>query len=277
MRKTLALNGQAGRVVEHAEPDTRKTAPRPTRVKLPRVLLSGMLLLVGWHAVVKLANIPRWLLPGPLVVWERFGLAVADGTLRLHLVPTVIESVGGFAVALVVGAAMGYLVAHSRSLERWIAPYLSALQSVPVIAVAPLLVVWTPNGFVRNILVAALVVFFPIFASTVTGVRGVPRELREVARVEGARRLQMLRFVEVPLALPTLLSGVRTSLAYATTGAVVAEFVGTRYGLGAMINIARGLLDVPLLFVAILCLMGITLVFSIAVSLIERGLTSWRE
>ncbi len=118
---------------------------------------------------------------------------------------------------------------------------------------------------------------FPIFASTVTGVRGVPRELREVARVEGARRLQMLRFVEVPLALPTLLSGVRTSLAYATTGAVVAEFVGARYGLGAMINIARGLLDVPLLFVAILCLMGITLVFSIAVSLIERGLTSWRE
>jgi NitT/TauT family transport system permease protein len=146
-----------------------------------------------------------------------------------------------------------------------------------VIAVAPLLVVWTPNGLLRNILVAALVVFFPIFAGTVGGVRGIPRELREVALVEGARRWQTIRMVEAPLALPTLFNGIRTSLAYATTGAVVAEFVGTRYGLGAMINIARGLLDMPLLFVAIICLIGLTLVFYTLMTLIERRLTAWND
>ena len=247
------------------------------RVKLPRVLVSGAILLLVWQAVVEVGNIPRWLLPSPVVVWERLRLAIADGTLRLHLVPTVIESVGGFFVALIVGVTSGYVVAHHVRLERWIAPYLSALQSVPVIAIAPLLVVWTANGLVRNILVAALVVFFPIFASTIAGVRGVPRELLEVARVEGARFWQMLRLVEFPLALPTLLSGMRTSLAYATTGAVVAEFVGTRYGLGALINIARGLLDIPLLFVALICLIGITLVFSVTLTAVERGLTSWRD
>ena len=96
-------------------------------------------------------------------VARRFGQVVADGTLRSHIVPTIVESVGGFAVALVAGIALGYLIAQSPRLERWIAPYLSALQSIPVIAVAPLLIVWTPNGLLRNILVAALVVSFPIF------------------------------------------------------------------------------------------------------------------
>jgi NitT/TauT family transport system permease protein len=204
-------------------------------------------------------------------------IAILDGTLWAHLLPTLIESIGGFTVALFAGVLLGYLVAHSTRLERWIAPYLSALQSVPVIAIAPLLVVWTPNGLLRNILVAALVVFFPIFSGTVVGVRGIPRELREVALVEGARRWQTIRMIEAPLALPTLFSGIRTSLAYATTGAVVAEFVGTRYGLGAMINIARGLLDMPLLFVAIICLMGITLVFYTLLTLLERNLTAWND
>jgi NitT/TauT family transport system permease protein len=121
------------------------------------------------------------------------------------------------------------------------------------------------------------VVFFPIYSSMIAAVRGVPRELYEVAKVEGARRRQIVRYVEIPLALPTLFSGIRTSLALATTGAVVAEFVGTRYGLGAMINIARGLLDVPLLFVAITCLIGITILFYLTMSALERKLTTWRD
>lgn len=253
-------------------------APRRTsRPSFGAMVVSGSGLLAIWQAVVTLGNIPAWLLPSPLAVAQRMRLAIADGTLQAHLVPTFVESVGGFSVALVAGIMLGYLVAHSTTLEHWIAPYLSALQSVPVIAIAPLLIVWTPNGLLRNILVAALVVFFPIFAGTVGGVRGIPRELREVALVEGARRWQTIRMVEAPLALPTLFNGIRTSLAYATTGAVVAEFIGTRYGLGAMINIARGLLDMPLLFVAIFCLIAMTLVFYTLMTLIERRLTAWND
>lgn len=254
---------------------------RPTTESRSRggwsLLVSGAALLAAWQALVSLVNIPAWLLPSPAAVARRFGQVVADGTLRSHIVPTIVESVGGFAVALVAGIALGYLIAQSPRLERWIAPYLSALQSIPVIAVAPLLIVWTPNGLLRNILVAALVVFFPIFSGTVTGLRNIPRELREVARVEGANLWQRIRMVEFPLALPTIFSGIRTSLAYATTGAVVAEFVGTRYGLGAMINIARGLLDMPLLFVAIGCLVAITLVFYVLVAVAERALTGWQN
>ena len=136
---------------------------RPTTESRSRggwsLLVSGAALLAAWQALVSLVNIPAWLLPSPAAVARRFGQVVADGTLQSHIVPTIVESVGGFAVALVAGIALGYLVAQSPRLEHWIAPYLSALQSIPVIAVAPLLIVWTPNGLLRNILVAALVFF----------------------------------------------------------------------------------------------------------------------
>ena len=277
MRRFTTL--ERPRLVLPAAPERGTVAwrHRAAQPRLRAMFLASAGLLLLWQAFVEVADIPPWLLPSPLAVARRMQVALADGTLLAHLVPTVVESVGGFFVALGAGVTLGYLVAKSVRLERWIAPYLSALQSVPIIAIAPLLIVWTANGLLRNILVAALVVFFPIFAGTVAGLRGIPRELREVARVEGAQPWQMIRFVEAPLALPTLFSGIRTSLAYATTGAVVAEFVGTRYGLGAMINIARGLLDVPLLFVAIICLIGITLVFYTLLTIVERRLTSWRE
>ena len=270
---------------EHARPTLpRSIALRPVpswqgRARPPifSLLVSGTGLLLAWQALVMVVHIPTWLLPSPLAVLRRFEVALADGTLRAHLEPTVVESLGGFGVALALGTSLGYAVGHSPRLERWLAPYLAALQAIPIIAIAPLLVVWTANGLMRNILVAALVVFFPIFSSAVAGVRGIPRELREVARVEGANHGQTLWHVELPLALPTLFSGIRTSLAYATTGAVVAEFVGTRYGLGAMINIARGLLDMPLLFVAIVCLIGVTLLFYCVMIVVEFALTGWYE
>lgn len=243
------------------------------------MLVSGAILLGIWQAVVALTNYPVWLLPGPLDVVARFREALADGTLRQHAVPTVLESMGGFTIALAAGSILGYLVAHSRLLEHWIAPYLAAAQSIPVIAVAPLIVIWLGHSsdLTRNTLIAAIVVFFPIFSATVTGVRGIPRELREVGLVEGASLLQRLRYIEVPLALPVLISGARTSLAYATTGAVVGEFIGSRYGLGALINVARGFFDTPLIFVALFCLATITLVFYSVMVGIERMLLRWHE
>jgi NitT/TauT family transport system permease protein len=238
-----------------------------------------MILILLWQMLVTVAQIPTWLLPGPLAVGARLRTAWLDGTLMQHVVPTVIESIGGFALALLVGALSGYGVAHSRRLERWVAPYIAAAQAIPVIAVAPLVVIWFgyDSDVLRNTVIAAIVVVFPIFSSTLTGVRTIPRELREVALVEGANRRQRLRFIELPLALPVLFSGMRTSLAYATTGAVVGEFVGSRYGLGALINIARGFWDTPLIFVALLCLGTITLLLYLVLIGVERLTLRWLE
>ncbi len=259
------------------------SAPTPvqrrTGSQFVTLLVSGSLLVFAWQALVSIREIPPWLLPGPLDVLVRFRQVLADGTLMQHVIPTFIESLGGFCVALLIGSLLGYLVAHSPRLERWIAPYLAAFQAIPVIAVAPLIIIWLgySSDISRNILVGAIVVVFPIYSSTVAGIRGIPRELREVGLVEGASHWQRLRYIEVPLALPVLFSGFRTSLAYATTGAVVGEFLGSRYGLGALINVARGFFDVPLIFVALVCLGLITLMFGMILLGLERLLLAWND
>lgn len=258
-------------------------ASQPANGRSPQqiisLLVSSTILIVVWQIVVTILRYPTWLFPGPLDVARRLGTAWADGTLIQHTVPTLVESVGGFLVAMIVGSTLGYLVAHSRRLERWIAPYLAAAQAIPVIAVAPLILIWFgySSDIIRNVIIAAIVVVFPIFSSTITGIRSIPRELREVGLVEGANRWQRLRFIELPLALPVLFSGFRTSLAYATTGAVVGEFIGARYGLGAMINVARGFFDTPLIFVALLSLGLITLLFYTILIIAERVFLPWYE
>lgn len=257
-------------------PDTAARFAARQRPAWRAHLLSAIALLVLWQAVVSLLRYPAWLLPGPLDVLLRFRHALADGTLVAHIIPTLLESSMGFGLALVIGTLLGYLVAHSPRLERVLAPYLTAAQAIPVIAVAPLILIWFgySSDVVRNAVIAAVVVLFPIFSSTLTGIRTIPKELREVGLVEGATRLQRLRYIELPLALPVLLSGIRTSLAYATTGAVVGEFIGSRYGLGALINVARGFFDTPLIFVALVCLGLITLLFYLMLRLVERLLAT---
>lgn len=272
---------------EHSRPSADQLPQQPATTARPNgagsqfvtLLVSSSVLLIAWQALVFLREIPPWLLPGPLDVLQRFRQVWADGTLIQHVIPTFIESMGGFCVALIIGSLLGYVVAHSPTLERWLAPYLAAIQAVPVIAVAPLIIIWLgySSDISRNILVASIVVVFPIYSSTVAGIRGIPRELREVGLVEGASRWQRLRYIEVPLALPVLFSGFRTSLAYATTGAVVGEFLGSRYGLGSLINVARGLFDIPLIFVALVCLGLITLLFGMILFGLERLLLAWRD
>jgi NitT/TauT family transport system permease protein len=252
--------------------------PTPQRRNKPvnqaaAVVFSSTVLLAVWHLFVTAANVPTYLLPGPLAVWAEFQRAWTNGTLPQHIQTTLLESLGGFALALVVGSLAGYGVAYSQRLERWIAPYIAALQAIPIIAIAPLILIWFGynSDIARNIVIAALVVVFPIFSSTLTGIRTIPRELREVGLVEGANRWQRLRYIELPLALPVLFSGMRTSVAYATTGAIVGEFVQGDYGLGALVNRARGLSNTPLIFVAIFCLGAITLLFYLLLVGAERA------
>ncbi|MBC8162332.1 MAG: ABC transporter permease subunit, partial [Roseiflexaceae bacterium] len=132
-------------------------------------------------------------------------------------------------------------------------------------------------GLGAKIGIAALVTFFPILISTVVALRAVPREVVEAARIDGARRWELLREIELPLALPGIFGGVKAGLALATTGAVVGEFVGGSVGLGALINIARGLFDTPLMFAALLSLALLTLTYYLLAAVLERVLIRWEQ
>jgi len=170
---------------------------------------------------------------------------------------------------------IGYILAAIPWLDRALAPLLAASQAVPIVAVAPLFILWFGPGLTGKLLIAALITFLPILIATMVALRSIPRELREMALISGASRWQILRYVEAPLSVPILFGGLRTGLALATTGAVVGEFVAGRDGLGALITIARGLFDTPLIFVALLTLAVITLGLYLAAMLIERLLVNW--
>jgi NitT/TauT family transport system permease protein len=237
--------------------------------------LSLVLLVVAWKALVVIRDYPPFILPAPDAVLRLLIEELMGGTVRHHAAITLIEALGGFGLALVISLALGYLLAHAPRLERVLAPQLAATQAIPVVAVAPLIILWVGTDIRAKILVAAMVTFFPILSSTIVALRGVPRELLEMARISGANRWQTLRYVELPLALPGIFGGVKAGLALATTGAVVGEFVSGRDGLGALINISRGLFNTPLMFVALIVLAAITLMFYLAALLLERALVRW--
>jgi NitT/TauT family transport system permease protein len=239
--------------------------------------LSLVIVLVAWKGLILLRGYPTFILPAPELVAQRLIDELAGGTLRFHAGVTMIESLAGFGLALSVSLALGYMLAHAPRLERVLAPQLAATQAVPVVAIAPLIILWAGADIGSKILVAALVTFFPILSSTVVALRGVPRELLEMAKISGANRRQVFWHVELPLALPGIFGGVKAGLALATTGAVVGEFVGARDGLGALINISRGLFDTPLMFAALITLAVLTLTFYLIAVLLERALVRWEQ
>ncbi|HMO56289.1 MAG TPA: ABC transporter permease [Roseiflexaceae bacterium] len=255
----------------------RDTPPRHER-RIPAelsLIASALILAILWKILVEVRGYPAFILPAPDLVLRRLVAELAGGTLLLHSRITLAAAVGGFSLALAISLVLGYLLAHARWLERVLAPQLAASQAVPVVAVAPLIILWVGTGLESRILVAMLVTFFPILSSTIVALRSVPRELIEMAKISGANRWQALRLVEFPLALPGIFAGAKAGLALATTGAVVGEFVGGRDGLGALINIARGLFDTPLMFTALLMLAIITLGFYLLATLLERVLVRW--
>jgi NitT/TauT family transport system permease protein len=171
---------------------------------------------------------------------------------------------------------MGYLLAKSHRLEQLLAPYIVASQSVPTVAIAPLLVIWFGPGLSSKVLICALIVFFPILINTIVGVRAVPEELHDLMRSLQATRWQTFSQLELPASLPVLLGGVRIGATLSVIGAVVGEFVGSDRGLGFLINIGRGQYDTALVFVAMFTLVFMALGLYGLVLYFEKRFLSWQ-
>ena len=241
---------------------------------LPSALI---LFLVLWQLVVTLGSYPTFILPPPGLVFRRFVVASADGTLLHHAGATLREVFLGLALGLTVATCLGYVFAKSRPLERLLSPYIVASQSLPIVALAPLLVIWFGFGLLSKVIVCALTLFFPVLINTIVGLRSVDQNLVDLMRSYGATRRQMVTMLEIPAALPVLLGGLKIGVTLSVIGAVVGEFVAADEGLGFLINLSRGLFDTPMLFVALFTLVIIALGLYGSVVLLENRLLSWRE
>lgn len=253
-----------------------KPAARPSLswALLPVSLLAGIAL---WAGVAAASGLPAFILPGPDLVWVRLLRALADGSLVRHLWVTLQEVLLGLLLGVLAASALGYLLAKSRRLERALTPYVVASQSVPIVAIAPLLVIWFGPGLLSKVLICTLIVFFPVLINTVVGLHSVPEDLRELMRSLRASRWQTLRLLELPASMPVFLGGLRIGATLSVIGAVVGEFVGADRGLGFLINVGRGEYDTALVFVAVFTLIAMALTLYSLVVLLERRLLWWRK
>ena len=265
-------------IIRQNRPDAQASAgPRaaPWRRAVPLLTLAAALGL--WQAAVTLGHVAPYILPSPGEVVLKAVRVVADGTLLANTAVTLAEVLGGLTLGATVATVLGYALARSLTVERALAPYLVASQAIPIVAIAPILVLWFGYGLTSKILISALIVFFPILINTMAGVRGVPAELRDLMRTLRATPWQTFTKLEVPAAMPVLLAGLKVGATLSVIGAVVGEMAGADRGLGVMIGIANGQYDVARMFVGVFALVGLALALYGAVSLVERRALAWKR
>jgi len=241
---------------------------------VPVSILAGLL---GWALFVRWSGLPAFILPSPGQVWATLVERLADGSLLFHFGITLVEVLAGLALGLVVASVLGYLLAKSPAAERLLSPYIVASQAVPVVAIAPLLIIWFGPGMLSKVLICSLIVFFPVLVNIIVGIRSVPENLHALMRSLNANRTQTFLKLEVPAALPVLLGGLRIGATLSVIGAVVGEYIGSDRGLGFLVRLGDGSYNTALVFVAVIALILMALGLYAAVVALERRLLRWQR
>ena len=247
---------------------------KPLLVWLARVALPPfvflLIILAAWEATVKLGDVKAFLVPGPARVWES---AVDHAPELSRAAPlTGAAALAGFSMSLVLGTALGLVFSQSKIVQRSIYPYAIFLQTVPIVAIAPLLILWFGYGFQGVVAVSFILSLFPIITSATTGLTQVDPNLLELFEVHNASRLQTLFKLRLPNAVPYLVTGAKISCGLAVIGAIVGEiyagFQGEQYGLGTLITRANGNLDTSYVFAGVICSTLLSIAIFATVSLL---------
>jgi NitT/TauT family transport system permease protein len=207
-----------------------------------------VVLLIAWEVVVRIQSIPELILPTPSVILMDIIQLIKSGFIWPHLRVTVVEITAGFLIGSLVGLLLGFTVAQSPLLNKVLHPYIIASQAMPKLALAPLFVLWFGYGILPKLLIIALICFFPLFESSLAGLRLVEREKVDLFRSLKASKLQILWKLRIPVAIPYIFSGMKVAVVLSVVGAVVSEFIGASEGLGALIIVAQGSMDTPMIF-----------------------------
>jgi NitT/TauT family transport system permease protein len=240
----------------------------------------GFLFLVAWEIAVRVNNVPYYVLPGPLLVLDT--LYKDFDSLMPSLLITLRVTLEAFALAAVGGLLLGMLFTSSRWIERSLFPYAVILQVTPIVAISPLIIIWTKDAQVALLICAWIVAFFPVVSNTAIGLNSTDRNLADLYRLYGASKTQTMLLLRLPSALPYFLAGLRISGGLALIGAVVAEFVagtgGAKSGLAYRILEAGYRLQTPRMFAALLLISLTGILIFLALSLLSRYLLRhWHE
>ena len=239
--------------------------------------ISILLGILAWGLIARISGLPKFILPSPVDVWTRLLKSLADGSLLYHTGVTLLEIMLGLLVGVTCATVLGYLLAKSRPLEKILSPYLVASQAIPVVAIAPLLVIWLGQGMLSKVIICALIVFFPVLVNTVVGVRAVPLALYDMMSSLRASRWQVMTKLEVPASLPVLLGGLRIGATLSVIGAIVGELVDAKDGLGFLLKVGDFQYDTAMVFVAVIMLVALALSLYGVVTLLEKRFLKWQQ
>jgi NitT/TauT family transport system permease protein len=226
--------------------------------------------LAAWQWGPGLLGIPPYIVPPLSMVAEEFAHDWQTSHLLLHTGVTAGEVLAGFLLGSLLGAFVGYLLGMSPTAEFALSPYILALQIAPKVAFAPLFILWMGFTVYPKILVAILIVFFPVMVNVLTAIRGVDQDLINLARAFKATRVQIFWKVEFPASLPPMFAGLRIGSTLAVVGVVVGELVGGNVGLGYLLSFGEGQANTPMVFVSIVMLTVVGGIAYLAVIMVER-------
>jgi len=265
--------------VEDAAPPPRRGVRRGTSGSV--IAAVGLVVLVGlWVFSVRVLRAPPYILPAPEAVLNALwsGLAIDPASPKGYYLPlwsTLSNAAIGFAIGTGLGLVLGSLMAESRTVEKLLMPYAFALQSLPKVAIAPLVVIWFGFGNGSKIAIAALLAFFPVLINSFTGLRSTEPEKIDLMRSLSATRFETYRIVKLPNAAPYIFAGLDMAVVYSLLGAIVAEFLGAQQGMGVVITQAQAVSDVAGVFAALVILGVLGIALHSSVRRLEHRVVHW--
>jgi NitT/TauT family transport system permease protein len=242
------------------------------------ISLIGFLLLVcAWELAVYLFEIPDYILPAPSAVAKSLYNGFASGIFIANLMVTAIQTLAGFFLAAILGTALGAVVAQFDIVERVVYPWLVALQALPKIAIAPLIIIWAGYGISSKIIIVALVAIFPVLVNTIMGLKSCDQGKLDLMRALGAGRWETFRSVRLPNALPFIFAGLNVAIVLAILGSIVGEFVGSKAGLGNLILEANFQFDVARIFAVLVILGAFGVILSKLMGIVQDYFLFWNK
>ena len=257
---------------------TSPSAPNPLAARLTRngpVLAIVIIIFAAWEIAVRALSIPDYILPSPWVIAAK--IATSWQLLLVNAFITLQEILLGFALSVVIAIPLAIAVVYSRIFERVAFPFMVSLQTIPKVALAPILVMWLGYGILPKVMVAFLISFFPIVINSVIGMRSAEKEMIYLVQSMGASELTTFLKIRLPKALPSIFGGLKVGMGQAVVGATVGEFIAAEHGLGYLQLISQVRLDTPLLFAAVVVLSLLGVLLFHAVTLAERIALPWNR
>ena len=247
---------------------------RPQVVLIPLVFV---VFVAVWEWVVRAWNIPGFLVPAPSMVATALSRGVRSGLYLANFWVTLCEALLGFVIAAVTGIMLGAVIAQFRVVEQTFYPYLVALQTLPKIAIAPLIIVWFGFGISSKVIIAATVAFFPVLVNVIVGLKTIDSAKLDLMRSLRASRWQTFRLVTFPNALPFVFAGLDIAVVFSVLGAIVGEFVGAQKGLGNLILQFNFSLDIAGVFAVLILLSVMGVALHLIMQAVQKHIIFWAE